>query len=111
MMRSPKKCLKPRAVEIAALDGGLGEDLDGARLRRQMARLIALDRCASQTNLLAELLLDHGLCFALASRNTADTNLEQTSEYFVAHGITSFAHFHSIISIAPQRFDVFATLL
>jgi hypothetical protein len=67
-----EEALEPFPAEIAALDGRLSQDLDGAILRRQVARLVALDRLAGEIEQLPQLILDDRRGSALIGRDTVD---------------------------------------
>jgi hypothetical protein len=87
--RCVQEALEPITVHEAPAHTGLGEDLHGARIGRQGAGLVALDRVGRDADLLAELVLDDGGFGALAHDDAADAGLEQAPEGLAAvlHGL------------------------
>ena len=76
--------MQPGAAEEATSNSGLGQDLNRAWLGRQVAGLIALDRCSSDPDLRAELILDGGRGLALVGRDAVDRTFQQATEGFIS---------------------------
>ena len=82
--RGLEEALQPGAAEVAAPHGRLGQDLDRARLGRQVAGLVALDRRAGHADLRAQLILDRGRGLALVGGDAVDRAFEQAAKGFIA---------------------------
>src|SRR6266498_1297064 len=70
---------------MAAPNARLSKDLNRARFGRQVAGLVALDRCGGYADLLAQFFLNRRRSLAVAGRDAADAGFEQTAEGLVAH--------------------------